>query len=143
MPSDPNRAWQARSLAHVWHSCTQMQRTHAAPPLRDDWDSAALAFALGLPVLLVVGLRLCCINHAQLTAETIRASGLRLCGWGGNTIDLRLPHVAQNLDALGRGLGSAPCPGLVPRLPEPAPYLNVPALHTLFNSTRISDLENE
>lgn len=116
-------------------------------PFGEDWDSADLAVALDLPVLLVVGLRLGCINHALLTAEAVRARGLRLCGWVANTVDPQLPHVAQNLDALARGLGSAPCLGLVPRLPEPtpeaiAPYLNVPALHALFDSTRLFKLEN-
>lgn len=103
------------------------------------WDSADLAVELGLPVLLVVGLRLGCINHALLSAEAIRARGLHLCGWVANTVDPDMPWVAENLDALAHGLGSAPCLGLIPRLPAPtpeaiAPYLNVPALHTLFKT---------
>ncbi|ATE59385.1 dethiobiotin synthase [Thauera sinica] len=108
-------------------------------PFGDDWDSADLARDLGLPVVLVVGLRLGCINHALLTAEAVRARGLRLCGWVANTIDPHMACIPQNLDALARGLGAAPCLGLVPRLPEPAPeaiypYLNVPALHAIFET---------
>lgn len=114
-------------------------RAEAVGAAGADWDSADLATDLGLPVLLVVGLRLGCINHALLTAEAIRARGLRLCGWVANTVDAGMPQVAHNLDALARGLGDAPCLGLVPRLPVPspdaiAPYLNVPALHTIFDT---------
>lgn len=109
------------------------------------WDSADLAAELGLPVLLVVGLRLGCINHALLSAEAIRARGLHLCGWVANTVDPEMPRIAENLDALAQGLGNAPCLGLVPRLPVPtpdviAPFLNVPALHTIFS---IHDLTKE
>lgn len=86
-------------------------------PLGADWDSADLAQALGLPVLLVVGLRLGCINHALLSAEAIRARGLRLAGWVANTVDPDQPHVADNLSALQAGL-AAPCWGFLPRLPE-------------------------
>ena len=84
-------------------------------PLTDDWDTADLAVDLGLPVILVVGLRLGCINHALLTAEAVRARGLRLAAWVANTVDPDLPHVADNLRALQAGLG-APCLGHVPRL---------------------------
>lgn len=85
-------------------------------PLREGWDTADLACDLGLPVLLVVGLRLGCINHALLTAEAVRARGLRLVGWVANTVDPDQPHVADNLSALDAGLG-APCWGFIPRLP--------------------------
>lgn len=105
-----------------------------------DWDSADLARDLGLPVLLVVGLRLGAINHALLTAEAVRARGLRLCGWIANTVDPAMLQASATIDALTAGLGNAPCLGLVPRLPQPtpeaiAPYLNVPALHVLFDSS--------
>jgi dethiobiotin synthetase len=110
-------------------------------PFTDDWDSADLARELGLPVVLVVGLRLGCLNHALLTAEAVAARGLRLCGWVANTVDPEMPYVAQNLDALAHGLGKAPCLGLVPRLPDPTPeaihpYLNVPALHAIFEAIK-------
>ena len=53
-------------------------------PLNDEQDSADLAVQLGLPVILVVGMRLGCLNHALLTAEAIAARGLTLAGWVAN-----------------------------------------------------------
>lgn len=87
-------------------------------PLTDTWDTADLAVDLGLPVILVVGLRLGCINHALLTAEAIRARGLTLAAWVANTADPHQPHVADNLASLQAGL-NAPCLGHVPRLSDP------------------------
>lgn len=87
-------------------------------PLTDSWDTADLAVDLGMPVILVVGLRLGCINHALLTAEAIRARGLRLAAWVANTVDARQPHVTDNLQALQAGL-EAPCLGHIPRLSDP------------------------
>ena len=93
-------------------------------PLNDSWDTADLAVDLGLPVILVVGLRLGCINHALLTAEAILARGLRLAGWVANTADPHQPHVADNLSALSARLdpiAGGPCWGHVPRLTDPSP----------------------
>ncbi|KAF1044688.1 dethiobiotin synthase [Xylophilus sp.] len=87
-------------------------------PLAPGWDTADLAADLALPVVLVVGLRLGCINHALLTAEAVRARGLRLAGWVANTVDAAQPHVAANLAALDDTLG-APRWGHVPRLADP------------------------
>jgi dethiobiotin synthetase len=56
-------------------------------PLSDTETGADLAEALGLPVVLVVGLRLGCLNHALLTAGAIRARGLTLAGWVANHVD--------------------------------------------------------
>lgn len=84
-------------------------------PLNAEWDTADLAVDLGLPVILVVGLRLGCINHALLTAEAVRARGLTLAAWVANTVDEGMPHVTDNLHALQAGL-AAPCLGHVPRL---------------------------
>ncbi|MES2877968.1 MAG: dethiobiotin synthase, partial [Pseudomonadota bacterium] len=60
-------------------------------PLGDDWDSADLACDMNLPVVLVVGLRLGCINHALLTAQAVRARGLKLAGWVGNSVSPAMP----------------------------------------------------
>lgn len=56
-------------------------------PLSASETGADLARALGLPVVLVVGLRLGCLNHALLTQQAIRASGLSLAGWVANHVD--------------------------------------------------------
>lgn len=84
-------------------------------PLAQDMDIRSLAVQLGLPVILVVGLRLGCLNHALLSAEAISASGLTLAGWVGN---LRTPGMARldgNIQTL-RTMLSAPCLGVVPNL---------------------------
>ncbi len=77
-----------------------------------------LAVHLQLPVVLVVGLRLGCINHALLTAQAIATRGLRLAGWIGNRIDPQFSRLDDNLAALHRHL-PAPCLGVVPPLAEP------------------------
>lgn len=82
-------------------------------PLNDTLDTADLAVALGLPVILVVGLRLGCINHALLTAEAIAARGLTLAGWIANRIDPAMSMQEENLQALRLRL-QAPCLGVVP-----------------------------
>ena len=82
-------------------------------PLNDSLDTADLAVALGLPVIMVVGLRLGCINHALLTAEAIAARGLTLVGWIANLIDPAMSMQQENLEALSQRL-PAPCLGVVP-----------------------------
>ncbi|MBP8283789.1 MAG: AAA family ATPase, partial [Chromatiaceae bacterium] len=71
--------------------------------------------ALGLPVILVVGLRLGGINHALLTAESILARGCHLVGWVANQIDPGLARREENLAALS-SLIRAPCIGFIPWL---------------------------
>lgn len=87
-------------------------------PLTEDWNTADLAVDLNLPVVLVVGLRLGCINHALLTAESIRSRGLHLAGWVANTVDPEMSYVDENIVALTTGL-QVPSLGLVPRLENP------------------------
>ena len=84
-------------------------------PLGVDRDSADLAVALALPVILVVGLRLGCLNHALLTAEAIAARGLRLAGWVANRIEPDMPRADENIATLRERLG-APLLGSVPRI---------------------------
>lgn len=89
-------------------------------PLNDRHDTADLAAMLGLPVILVVGMRLGCLNHALLTTEVIRARGLTLAGWVANQIDPQMARVAENIEALN---GWLPCPLLatIPFQPDPDP----------------------
>lgn len=84
-------------------------------PLDDQQTLADLAVALQLPVILVVGLRLGCINHALLTAEAIRQRGLTLAGWVGNRVDPTMLRPEENIQALQQRL-NAPCLGIVPPL---------------------------
>jgi dethiobiotin synthetase len=82
-------------------------------PVNDDETLADLARAIGAPVVLVVGLRLGCLNHALLTAEAIRADGLQLAGWVANVLDPAMAGLEENTDTLSRWL-PAPLLGNVP-----------------------------
>jgi len=82
-------------------------------PITAELDQQALARALDLPVVLVVGLRLGCINHARLTARAILADGLHLAGWIANEIDPAMARVDDNVAILQRVL-PAPCLGRLP-----------------------------
>ncbi|MBX8537274.1 dethiobiotin synthase [Pseudomonas cichorii] len=84
-------------------------------PLADQSNLSDLAMGLGLPVILVVGVRLGCINHALLTAEAIAQDGLQLAGWVANIIDPKTSRLEENLATLSERL-PAPCIGRVPRL---------------------------
>ena len=66
--------------------------------------SADLAVRLRLPVILVVGLRLGCLNHALLTQEAILSRGLTLAGWVANLIDPHMPEQEANVATLQRRL---------------------------------------
>jgi dethiobiotin synthetase len=97
-------------------------------PLSTSLSVNDLPPALKLPVLMVVGLRLGCLNHALLTAESIRAHGAHLAGWVANRIDPRMQAGDANLATLAALLG-APCVGVIPWLTAPEPrelagYLN-------------------
>jgi dethiobiotin synthetase len=88
-------------------------------PLGPALDARDLAAALGLPVVLVVGLRLGCLNHALLTAGSVRAAGLRLAGWIANAIDPGMAAPEENVAALTERL-SAPLLGRFPHSPRAA-----------------------
>ncbi|MDT4861485.1 ATP-dependent dethiobiotin synthetase BioD 1 [compost metagenome] len=89
-------------------------------PLAGRDNLSDLAIALGLPVILVVGVRLGCINHALLTAEAIQRDGLVLAGWVANVVDPATSRLEENLATLAERL-PAPCLGRVPRLAEATP----------------------
>lgn len=84
-------------------------------PLNASQDTADLARQLGLPVVLVVGMRLGCLSHALLTAQAIESAGLPLAGWVANRIDPEMAVFEENLAALEQRLG-APLLGAVPHL---------------------------
>lgn len=77
-------------------------------PLGPELSIASLAEALELPVLLVVGLRLGCLNHAMLSRQAIERSGLKLAGWAVSEIDPTMPRRAENLATLRRIFGCEP-----------------------------------
>lgn len=89
-------------------------------PLGPDYDFAMLARELALPVILVVGMRLGCINHALLTAEAVAARGLRLAGWIANLIDAQMLRIDENLATLRQRL-PAPLLGVLPFDPDDNP----------------------
>jgi dethiobiotin synthetase len=97
-------------------------------PLNDRETLADVAAALGWPVVLVVGLRLGCLNHALLTAAAIRAAGLRLAGWVANQAWPEMAAAAENVATLEARLG-APRLGTLPWLgAAPAPAAAAQAL---------------
>lgn len=89
-------------------------------PLDERRDGADLAVALGLPVLLVVGMRLGCLNHALLSAEAIERRGLRLAGWVANRVDPDMGAFEENQASLAERL-PAPCLAVIPWLDDPRP----------------------
>src|SRR5574343_290380 len=99
-------------------------------PLGAGCSTADLAVKLDLPVILVVGMRLGCINHALLTVEAIASRGLTLAGWVANRIDPAMARFEENRNTLERLL-PAPRLGSVPNGPEggaagAARYLRLP-----------------
>jgi dethiobiotin synthetase len=111
--------------AHI-HACFEKVKTQAQAvvvegvggfrvPLTDSYDTADLAQQIGLPVILVVGLRLGCISQALLSVEAIEARGLTLMGWVANTVDPHMGYVQENIQALQRRI-AAPLLGHIPRL---------------------------
>ncbi|CAE6821467.1 dethiobiotin synthase [Xanthomonas arboricola] len=83
-----------------------------AAPLSADLDQADLVRALKLPVVMVVGIRLGCINHARLTAAAIAADGLDCIGWIANEVDPQMERIEENIGMLRQRL-AMPCWGRI------------------------------
>lgn len=77
-------------------------------PLNANSSMADLAIALGIPTILVVGMRLGCINHSLLTAEAIKSRGLALHGWVANHIDPEMDVQKENIQTITQQLGVEP-----------------------------------
>ena len=82
-------------------------------PLGEGCDTVDLARALGLPLILVVGMRLGCLNHALLTVAEIARTGLSLAGWVANCIDDQMLCLQENIETLTTRI-PAPLIGVVP-----------------------------
>jgi len=87
-------------------------------PLNDTQDSADLVHELNLPVILVVGMRLGCLNHALLSTGEIAARGLSLAGWVANVMTDNMPALQENITALEKRI-AAPLLGVIPYMPSP------------------------
>jgi len=91
-----------------------------------------MARTLDLPVILVVGLRLGCLNHALLTARVVESAGMELVGWVANTIDADMARIDENINTLKERL-AAPLLGHVPYLESSnfeaiSSHISLPAL---------------
>jgi dethiobiotin synthetase len=104
-------------------------------PINPRETMADLAKNLQLPVIMVVSMRLGCLNHALLTFEAIVRDGLPLAGWVANCIDADMPVLQENIDSLLARL-PIPCLATVPFLLEPS----ATAMATYFNATELEKI---
>jgi dethiobiotin synthetase len=86
-------------------------------PLNDTEDLGNFATEINLPIIIVVGMKLGCINHALLTFEAIKARNLNIAGWVGNTLNAEMPFLKENLQTLKAKI-AVPFLGLIPVLPK-------------------------
>ena len=90
-------------------------------PLQGSQTMADLAVALGWPVIMVVAMKLGCLNHAMLTAAAVRNAGLAIAGWVATSPEPAMNAYEANLETLRAQL-DAPCIGVIPNLGvEPTP----------------------
>ena len=99
-------------------------------PINSRETLADVARELECAVIVVVGMRLGCLNHALLTMEAIRRDGLQVAGWVANILDSEMPRLQENIDTLKQCINE-PCLGTVPRLDDlsaeqVAKFLTVP-----------------
>lgn len=101
-------------------------------PLNEKQDSADLAREISLPVILVVGMRLGCLNHALLTLRAIADYKLECAGWVANVLDTEMQGLQENIGTLRERI-VAPLLGVIPHMAEPdakmaATYLDLDLL---------------
>lgn len=87
-------------------------------PLNDQQDLGDIAQKIDFPIVLVVGMKLGCLNHALLTIEAIKARNLTIAGWVANTLASEMPLLQENIEALKARI-QAPFMGSIPALPKP------------------------
>ncbi|CAI3799416.1 dethiobiotin synthase [Rheinheimera sp. MM224] len=103
-------------------------------PLDDKTTMADWVIEQQLPVLLVVGMKLGCLNHALLTVREIERSGLKLLGWVANCIDPDMAYQQENISYLQHRL-TAPCLGVLP-------YHSEPQINTSLAAALIKQLQS-
>jgi len=86
-------------------------------PINEHQTMADIAWALNVPALMVVGVRLGCLNHAQLTRLAVEAHGVSFAGWIASSVDPLMERLEENLAALERLLGEPPL-AVVPHSPR-------------------------
>ena len=106
-------------------------------PINESETMADLARALSLPALLVVGLKLGCLNHAQLSRRAISLDEVPFAGWVASAIDPQMSHPEENLASLERRLGGPPL-AVVPHLANGGADLVLPALASALVQRTIS-----
>jgi dethiobiotin synthetase len=87
-------------------------------PLNEKQDSVDLVKQLDIPVILVVGMRLGCLNHALLTMRAIAEAQIECAGWAANVLDADMPALQENIDTLRERI-QAPLLGVIPFQPQP------------------------
>jgi dethiobiotin synthetase len=98
---DPGRIFEAYATLAQRADCVIVEGAGGwLAPVSDSLTMADIALALGLPVVLVVGLRLGCLSHALLTAAAVTATGLPLQGWYANQIEPQFEPLDEYLDSL-------------------------------------------
>jgi dethiobiotin synthetase len=102
-------------------------------PLNEVADVADLARTLGLPLVLVVAIRLGCVNHAILTWGAMQASGIPCAGWVANCMNDAMSHADENIAYLSARFGMPPA-GIIPSLPEHIDLIERVSQTLLLNS---------
>jgi dethiobiotin synthetase len=90
-------------------------------PLNEEQDGSDLAKELGLPIIVVVGMRLGCLNHALLTVRAIEDSGLECAAWVANVLDEKMAVLPENIATLQQRI-AAPLLGIICHMPAPDAY---------------------
>jgi dethiobiotin synthetase len=85
-------------------------------PINDQEDLGNFAAQINLPIILVVGMKLGCINHALLTMEAMKLRNLNIGGWIANALSQEMPLLGENIETLQAKI-AAPFLGLIPSLP--------------------------
>ncbi len=86
-------------------------------PLNDQQDLSDVAQRIDFPIILVVGMKLGCLNHALLTYEAMKTRNLKIAGWVANTLSSEMPLLQENIEALKSKI-EIPFLGLIPTLPK-------------------------